>query len=248
MDAVVVTLFPGLFAPFLEASVLGRALAAGRVRIDLVDLRAYGEGAHKVVDDRPFGGGPGMVLMAEPVIRAVEDARAALTARHPGEETRTLLLSPQGRRFDQREAERLAKAPGGFVLACGRYEGIDERAVEILRPEEVSIGDFVLSGGEVAAMAILDATARLVPGVLGDERSPVEESFGETGLLDHPHYTRPVVVRGLEVPAVLRGGNHAEIARWRRREALERTRRRRPDLIEGEGTEAREESPCSRGS
>jgi tRNA (guanine37-N1)-methyltransferase len=246
VDAVVVTLFPGLFAPFLDASVLGRARAAGRVRIDLVDLRSHGEGAHRVVDDRPFGGGPGMVLMAEPVLRAVEEARAALALRHPGRDARTLLLTPQGRRFDQAEAARLAAAPGGFVLVCGRYEGIDERAVEILRPDEVSIGDFVLSGGEVAAMAVLDAAARLVPGVLGDERSPVEESFGEAGILDHPHYTRPVVVRGLEVPAVLRTGNHAEIARWRRERAVERTRRRRPDLLPADGSA--EGAPCSPAS
>jgi tRNA (guanine37-N1)-methyltransferase len=142
-----------------------------------------------------------------------------------------VVLSPQGRRFDQAQAERLARAPDGFVLVCGRYEGIDERAIEVLQPEELSLGDFVLSGGEAAALAILDAAARLVPGVLGDERSPVEESFGESGMLDHPHYTRPVVVRGLEVPAVLRGGNHAEIARWRRERALERTQGRRPDLL-----------------
>jgi tRNA (guanine37-N1)-methyltransferase len=245
VDAAVVTLFPEMFRPFLEASVLGRARERGLVRIDLVDLRSYGEGPHRVVDDRPFGGGPGMVLMAEPVLRAVEDAREALVRRRPSPPPRTLLLSPQGRRFDQRFAEDLAAGPGGFVLVCGRYEGIDERAVEILGPEEVSLGDYVLSGGEVAAMAVLDATARLVPGVLGDERSPVEESFGAEGLLDHPHYTRPVVVRGHEVPAVLRGGNHAEIARWRREQALARTRRRRPDLLRHEGGG---EGPCSPAS
>jgi tRNA (guanine37-N1)-methyltransferase len=228
--ATVVTLFPGLFGPFLEASVLGRAREKGLLSIELIDLRGYGEGAHRVVDDRPFGGGPGMVLMAEPVVRAVEDARS----RHPAG-VRTLLLSPQGRRFAQADAEALARHAPGFVLVCGRYEGIDERAVQILQPEEWSIGDYVLSGGEAAAMVILDSVARLVPGVLGDERSPVEESFGESGILDHPHYTRPVVVRGHEVPAVLRGGNHAEIARWRREQAMLRTRERRPDLFVGEG-------------
>jgi tRNA (guanine37-N1)-methyltransferase len=230
----VVTLFPEVFRPFLDASVLGRARERGLVRIDLVDLRAYGEGAHRVVDDRPFGGGPGMVLMAEPVIRAVEDARRA----HGGA-VRTILLTPQGRRFDQATALGLASARDGFVLVCGRYEGVDERAIEVLRPEELSLGDYVLSGGEAAAITVLDATARLVPGVLGDERSPKEDSFGEgTGILDHPHYTRPVVVRGLEVPEVLRGGNHAAIAAWRRAEALRRTRERRPDLLPRDAAEA----------
>jgi tRNA (guanine37-N1)-methyltransferase len=226
VHVTVVTLFPQVFGPFLEASVYGRAGRRGLVRVEFVDLREFGEGAHRVVDDRPFGGGPGMVLMAEPVVRAVEAARA----RHPVG-VRTLLLSPQGRRLRQADVEELARHPQGFVLVCGRYEGIDERAVEILAPEEWSVGDYVLSGGEPAALVVLDAVARLVPGVLGDERSPVEESFGATGMLDHPHYTRPVVVRGLTVPEVLRGGNHAEIARWRREEALRRTRERRPDLL-----------------
>jgi tRNA (guanine37-N1)-methyltransferase len=228
MQAAVVTLFPEVFGPFLAASVLGRARERGLVRIDLVDLRLFGEGPHRVVDDRPFGGGPGMVLMAEPVVRAVETARALLGGPTP---PRTILLSPQGRRFTQADARALAAHVGGFVLVAGRYEGIDERAVEILSPEEFSIGDFVLSGGEVAAMAVLDAVARLVPGVLGDERSPLEESFGEEGILDHPHYTRPAVVRGLPVPEVLRSGDHGAIARWRREEAMRRTRERRPDLL-----------------
>lgn len=229
MHATVVTLFPELFAPFLTASILGRAVAAGRVRIDLVDLRPFGEGPHRMVDDRPFGGGPGMVLMAEPFTQA---ATQALAAHPPG--ARLLLLSPQGRRFDQRLAGELAAHAPGFVLLCGRYEGVDERAVEALSPEEVSLGDFVLSGGEPAALAILDAVARLVPGVLGDERSPKEDSFGAGGgPLDHPHYTRPAVWRERAVPEVLRGGNHAAIERWRREQALARTRARRPDLLPG---------------
>lgn len=227
MHATVVTLFPELFAPFLKASILGRAVAAGRVRIDLVDLRPFGEGPHRMVDDRPFGGGPGMVLMAEPFTQA---ATEALAAHPPG--ARLLLLSPQGRRFDQRLAGELAAHAPGFVLLCGRYEGVDERAVEALAPEEVSLGDFVLSGGEPAALAMLDAVARLVPGVLGDERSPKEDSFGAGGgPLDHPHYTRPAVWRERAVPEVLRGGNHAAIERWRREQALARTRLRRPDLL-----------------
>jgi tRNA (guanine37-N1)-methyltransferase len=227
VHATVVTLFPELFGPFLATSLLGRAVAKGLVRIALVDLRTFGEGPHRVVDDRPFGGGPGMVLMAEPFARAAEQARAG---HAPG--ARLLLLTPQGRRFDQRLAGELAAAPAGFVLLCARYEGVDERAVEALEPEEISLGDFVLSGGEPAAIAILDAVARLVPGVVGDERSPKEDSFGAGGgPLDHPHYTRPAAWRGLEVPEVLRGGNHAAIAKWRREQALARTHARRPDLL-----------------
>lgn len=228
VHSTVVTLFPDLFRPLLEQSVFGRAVRRGLLRVDFVDLRTFGEGRHRVVDDRPFGGGPGMVLMAEPVIRAVEAARA----RHP-RGCRTVYLSPQGRTLTQAMVRDLATAPG-LVLLCGRYEGVDERALEVLRPEEVSIGDYVLSGGELAAMVVLDAVARLRPGVLGDERSPAEDSFGEgEGLLDHPHYTRPLDVRGIGVPEVLRGGNHGAIAAWRRAQALARTRARRPDLLRG---------------
>lgn len=229
MHATVVTLFPELFGPFLAASILGRAVGQGLVRVGFVDLRTFGEGPHRVVDDRPFGGGPGMVLMAEPFVQAAEAARAL----HVGG-ARLLYLTPQGRRFDQRMALELATHAPGFVLLCARYEGVDERAIEALQPEEVSLGDFVLSGGEPAALAILDAVARLVPGVVGDERSPREDSFGQGGgPLDHPHYTRPAAWRGQGVPEVLRGGNHAAIAAWRRERALERTRARRPDLLSG---------------
>lgn len=232
MHASVLTLFPALLEAYLATSVMGRAVEGGLVQVDLVDLRGYGEGPHRQVDDRPFGGGPGMVLMAEPVIRAVEDARV----EHE-DGARILVLSPQGRVFDQGMARELATHEPGFVLVCGRYEGIDERALEILEPEEISVGDFVLSGGEVAAMAVLDATARLVPGVLGHDQSAEEDSFSvEDGILDHPHYTRPAVVRGLEVPEVLRGGDHAAVARWRRAQALERTRQRRPDLLASDET------------
>ena len=227
MHASIVTLFPELFEPFLNATVLGRAVQKGVLRIDITPLREFGEGRHKLVDDRPFGGGPGMVLLAEPVVRAVESARAA---HGPG--VRTIYLSPQGRRFDQAVAAELAAAPDGFVLLCGRYEGIDERALDVLQLEEISLGDFVLSGGEAAALALLDATARLVPGVLGHDRSAAEDSFSNPdGVLDHPHYTRPAEWRGLSVPEVLLGGNHAAIAAWRKAVALERTRARRPDLL-----------------
>ena len=226
MHATVVTLFPGLFEPLLSESVFGRAVRRGLLRVDFVDLREFGEGPHRVVDDRPFGGGPGMVLKAEPVIRAVEAARA----RH-GPGVRTVLLTPQGRPLTQAAVRDLAAAEG-LVLLCGRYEGIDERAVEVLHPEEVSIGDYVLSGGELPAMVLLDAVARLRPGVLGDADSPEEDSFGAgEGLLDHPHYTRPEVVRGLTVPEVLRGGDHGAVADWRRKTAFERTQKRRPDLL-----------------
>ena len=230
MHVSIVTLFPELFAPYLEATVLGRAVQNGLVTVDLVPLREFGEGRHRTVDDRPFGGGPGMVLMAEPVVRAVE---AAQSTHGPG--VRTFVLSPQGRRFDHALAAELSSTSDGFVLLCGRYEGIDERAIEHLRPEELSLGDFVLSGGEAAAMAILDATARLVPGVLGHERSPVEDSFaGPEGLLDHPHYTRPATWRGHATPDVLLSGDHAAIARWRHAQARARTQERRPDLLAGE--------------
>lgn len=235
MHASVLTLFPALLETYLATSVMGRAVQGGLVQIDLVDLRTYGEGPHRQVDDRPFGGGPGMVLMAEPVIRAVEDAR-----EEHEEGARTLVLSPQGRVFDQGLARELAAHEPGFVLVCGRYEGIDERALAILQPEEISLGDFVLSGGEVAAMAVLDATARLVPGVLGHDQSAEEDSFSaEDGILDHPHYTRPAIVRGLEVPEVLRGGDHAAVARWRRAQALDRTRERRPDLLDEDAKHAK---------
>lgn len=227
MHASVVTLFPDLLRPFLGAGVFGRGVEQGLLRVDLVDLREFGEGPHRVVDDRPFGGGPGMVLLAEPFVRAAERARAG----HP-DGVRTLLLTPQGRRFDQAYAHDLAAHGPGFVLLCARYEGVDERAVEVLAPEEVSVGDYVLSGGEPAALCILDAVARLVPGVLGDERSPAQDSFGPGGgPLDHAHYTRPAVWRERAVPDVLRGGNHAAIERWRREQALGRTRARRPDLL-----------------
>jgi tRNA (guanine37-N1)-methyltransferase len=226
MHATVVTLFPELVRPLLEQSVFGRAVRRGLLRVDFVNLREFGEGRHRIVDDRPFGGGPGMVLKAEPVLAAVEAARARHVAG-----ARTIYLTPQGRPLDQALVRELAVAPG-LVLLCGRYEGVDERAIDLLKPLEISIGDYVLSGGELAAMVLLDAVARLRPGVLGDEQSPEQDSFGEgEGLLDHPHYTRPLDVRGLGIPEVLRGGDHGAVARWRHEQALARTRARRPDLL-----------------
>jgi tRNA (guanine37-N1)-methyltransferase len=225
VHATVVTLFPALFAPLLEQSVFGRAILRGLVRVDFVDLRTFGEGRHRVVDDRPFGGGPGMVLMAEPVLQALDAAQQ----RHP-RGARTIYLTPQGRRLDQAMVRDLADAPG-LVLLSGRYEGVDERALELARPEEISIGDYVLSGGELPPWSC-STRWPASSGVLGDEQSPAQDSFGAgEGLLDHPHYTRPLDVRGLGVPEVLRGGNHGAIAAWRHEQALRRTRERRPDLL-----------------
>lgn len=205
----VLTLFPLMFEGFLGQSIPKRAIAKGLVDIRVWNLRDWGEGRHKQVDDRPFGGGPGMVLMAPPVVSAVEAVQAAFDP--PG----TLIaLSPQGRRLDQHRVEELAGQPR-LILVCGRYEGFDERIIEVLEPELLSVGDYVLSGGEVAAMVVIDAVVRLIPGVLGDDQSAVDESFGPDGGLEYPHYTRPREFRGLAIPEVLLGGDHAAIARWR---------------------------------
>jgi tRNA (guanine37-N1)-methyltransferase len=205
----VLTLFPAIFDGFLGQSILRRAIERHLVAIECWDLRGWAEGKHKQVDDRPYGGGPGMVLMAPPVVAAVEAVRAKV--EDPG----TLLaLSPQGPRLDQRRVAQLAALPR-LILLCGRYEGFDERIIELLQPELLSIGDFILSGGEVAAMVVIDAVVRLVPGVLGDEQSAVDESFGPDGGLEYPQYTRPRVYRDLPVPDVLLSGDHAAIARWR---------------------------------
>jgi tRNA (guanine37-N1)-methyltransferase len=205
----VLTLFPALFEGFLSQSIVRRAIEKGRVAIERWDIRSWAEGRHKQVDDRPFGGGPGMILMAPPVVAAVEAVRAMA---EPG--GRLIVLSPQGRRFDQGLATELA-GDSRLVIVCGRYEGFDERIIEILKPELLSVGDFILSGGEVAAMVVIDAAVRLVPGVLGDDRSAVDESFGPQGGLEYPQYTRPRVFRSLAVPEILRSGDHAAIARWR---------------------------------
>ncbi len=220
----IVTIFPEIFAP-LRVGVLGRAQERGLVHIKIWNLRDFTTDRHRTVDDYPYGGGPGMVMKPEPFFAAVEAIEQEAKDRG-----HILLTSPQGRRFDQRMAQELSRKPH-LVILCGRYEGVDERVVEGLGAEEVSIGDYVLTGGELAAMVIVDATARLVPGVVGDEGSVRQESF-TTGLLDHPHYTRPAEFRGMRVPEVLLSGNHAAIARWRRKEALRRTLLRRPDLLQ----------------
>ena len=206
----VLTLFPAIFDGFLGQSIVRRAIARGLVGIERWDIRDWAEGRHKPVDDRPFGGGPGMVLMAPPVVAAVE--AVAASADPPG---RLIFLSPQGRRLDQPRVEELAREPR-LTLVCGRYEGFDERIIETLRPELLSVGDYVLSGGEVAAMVVMDAVIRLIPGVLGDSQSAVDESFGPDGGLEYPQYTRPRVFRSLAVPDILLSGDHAAIAEWRR--------------------------------
>ena len=205
----VLTLFPGLFEGFLSESILKRAIGRGLVAVHRWDLRGWAEGRHKQVDDRPFGGGPGMVLMAPPVVAAVEAVRAE--ADPPG---RLIALSPRGRRLDQAWVRELAAEPR-LVLLCGRYEGFDERIIAELGPELLSVGDYVVSGGEVPAMIVIDAAMRLVPGVLGDAESALDESFGPDGALEYPHYTRPREFRGRAVPEILLGGDHAAIARWR---------------------------------
>jgi len=206
----VLTLFPSLFEGFLSQSIVRRAIDKNLVSIDRWDLRDWAEGKHKQVDDRPFGGGPGMVLMAPPVVAAAEDVRSKVEP--PG---RLILLSPGGPRLDQPRVAELATEPR-LILVCGRYEGFDERIIEVLEPDLLSIGDFVLSGGEVAAMVVIDAVVRLVPGVLGDAQSAVDESFGPDGGLEYPQYTRPREFRGRAVPEILLSGDHAAIARWRR--------------------------------
>jgi tRNA (guanine37-N1)-methyltransferase len=222
----VITLFPELFGPFLTQGVTRRAFETKQVDVRLWPLRDFGEGAYKRVDDRPFGGGPGMVLLAEPLQRALD----AAVADRGGEAPAVIHFTPTGRRIDQALVRELAGGPGG-VLLCGRYEGIDQRFVERHVTLELSLGDFVLSGGELPALALLDAVARLQPGVLGDAQSHEQDSFGDDGLLDCPHYSRPEVLGDQGVPPVLLSGHHAQIQRWRRERALELTARRRPDLI-----------------
>ena len=220
----VFTVFPGLIDDFAAESLIGKAQKNDLLEINAHDLRAGATGAHRSVDDAPFGGGAGMVLMPEPIFAAVE----AVDPPRP-----LLLMSPSGRRFDQDMAVELAEGDG-FSLLCGRYEGVDERIATELCDGAVSIGDYVLSGGEVAALVIIEAVGRLVPGVMGNDNSAGDESF-MTGLLEYPHYTRPKDFRGMAVPDVLRSGDHGKVDRWRRAQALARTIERRPDLIEARG-------------
>ena len=226
----IITIFPGMFAPVLGESMMRRAEEKGLVRFAVHDLRDWSGNRHRKVDDRPYGGGPGMVMRAEPVVEAV---RAVRKLAEP--EGHLILTSPAGRKFDQRVARELA-AQGRLVIVAGHYEGVDERVRLVLEPDELSIGDYVLTGGELAALVIADAVVRLIPGVLGAEDGAAEESF-EGGLLEFPQYTRPVDFEGHRVPAVLRGGDHAKVAEYRRRQRELRTAQRRPDLLEGPGDE-----------
>ena len=221
----VLTLFPGAVAQYATTSVLGRARAQGVWDLHVHDIRDATDDLHRTVDDTPFGGGAGMVLRAEPIVRTVESV--------PDLARPLIALTPSGRRFTHQVALELCTLEG-FALLCGRYEGIDQRALDLVVDEELSIGDFVLAGGELAALCVIEAVVRLRPGALGNDQSSLDESFGN-GLLEYPHYTKPAEVRGRTVPDVLRSGDHARVARWRRAQALARTLARRPDLIEARG-------------
>jgi tRNA (guanine37-N1)-methyltransferase len=224
LSVEVLTLFPRMVEAPLKESILGKAQQAGLLRATVTDIRDYAEGKHRVTDDIPYGGGAGMVMKPEPLVAAIEDAKK----RCPS--AQVVLLTPQGRKFTQAVAQELAQRDQ-IIFVCGRYEGVDERVLQFV-DEELSLGDFVLNGGEVAALAVIEAVARLVPGVLGNAESVERESFGAEGLLEGPQYTRPPEFRGLKVPDVLLSGDHAKIEQWRKDQALSRTRERRPDLLQ----------------
>ncbi|MEM6702162.1 MAG: tRNA (guanosine(37)-N1)-methyltransferase TrmD [Acidobacteriota bacterium] len=237
----VLTIFPEILASYLEASLIGKARKKGLLDVVAHDLRSYTQDRHRSVDDEPYGGGGGMVMTAPPWLAAVRDLMPAAGS------ARRLLMSPQGRRLDEAFVRELA-AEEHLILLCGRYEGIDERVRELIVDDEVSIGDYVLSGGELPAMVLVEAVSRQIPGVVGLRQSVENDSFRE-GLLDYPHYTRPPVVEGLAVPEVLLSGDHGAIAKWRAEQALAATRQKRPDLLSGEGGGRREESDsaCNNG-
>jgi tRNA (guanine37-N1)-methyltransferase len=226
----VFTLFPEVIEHYADASILGRARDGGRLDLRTHDVRDAATGPHRSVDDAPFGGGAGMVLAPEPVFRAVE----AVAAQPDALPRPLLLLSPSGRRFDQAVAQELVANEGGFSLLCGRYEGVDQRVADHLVDGELSVGDYVLAGGELAALVVVEAVVRLLPGVLGNDRSAADESFS-AGLLEYPQFTRPAAFRGWEVPDVLVSGDHGRVERWRRAQALARTLRQRPDLMTARG-------------
>ena len=229
----ILTLFPGMFAGVFEESIVKRAIEAGLVSIGVHNIRDYAPDKHHVTDDAPYGGGGGMVMKVEPILLALESllgAELLVHQKHSGRvQVPVILLTPAGRLFTQQMAQEYERY-GHIVMVCGRYEGVDERLIDLAITDEVSIGDYVLSGGEIPAMVLVEAITRLVPGVLGDMRALVDDSHAR-GLLEYPHYTRPAVYRGLAVPEVLLSGNHAEVARWRRQQALKRTWERRPDLL-----------------
>jgi len=226
----IITIFPEFFREAIDCGIVRRARNAGLVQITAHDLRQWTTDKHHVVDDRPFGGGDGMVLKPEPIFAGVEALTGAAKREELPPRTRVILLSAQGEVLTQSLAQDLSQDDSQLVLLCGRYEGVDERVSEALVTDEISIGDYVLSGGEPAAMVLIDSVVRLIPGALGSETSALYESFSDS-LLDYPQYTRPPEFRGLQVPEVLLSGNHAEIARWRKQAALEKTRRKRPDLL-----------------
>jgi len=225
MKCEIITIFPEIFHAYLGESILKRALQRKLIELRIHDLRDYTKDKHRTVDDYPYGGGAGMVMKPEPFFAAVEELYPERAER------KVIMLSPAGNKFDQKMAEELSREKRRLFFLCGRYEAIDERVRTALVDDEVSIGDYILTGGELAALVIIDAVARLIPGVLGDERSAEEDSFS-SGLLEYPHYTRPPVFRDMPVPEVLLSGNHREIWRWRRKEALRRTLERRPELLE----------------
>jgi tRNA (guanine37-N1)-methyltransferase len=231
----IITIFPELFPQTFEVGMVGQARRKGLTKVDTIDLRVFAEDRRGTVDDRPYGGGEGMVLKPEPIFRAVERCRG-----RSGLPAHVVLLTPQGKRFDQVTAKKLSLKEH-LILICGRYEGVDQRVVEHLADEEISVGDFVLSGGEFAALLIVDAVCRLIPGVVGKGSAVLEESFMD-GLLDYPQYTRPVKFRRWRVPEILLGGDHEKIRNWREQQALEYTRERRPDLM----VTAKEEEPGRR--
>ena len=225
----ILTLFPDMFPGYLSQSLLNKAIEKGIVEVHLHDLRSWTDDPHRKVDDRPFGGGPGMILMVDPVVRAVEAIQQM--ADQPAQ---VILTTPQGKRLNQRYVEELA-ANQRFLLLCGRYEGFDQRVIDILKPLEVSVGDYILNGGEVAAMVMVDTLVRMVPGVLGHQESSVQDSFSRGNrMLEYPQFTRPREYRGLSVPEILLSGNHPEIEKWRSEQSLLRTKERRSDLLDEE--------------
>ena len=236
MKIDVLTIFPEFFTQVFDFGIIRRAKLAGIVEISVHDIRAFAADKHQMTDDRPFGGGDGMVMKPEPIFAAVEHLIGTSEREHYPAKTRVLMLSPQGKPLTQAVAKRLANDADHLVLICGRYEGVDERVNDTLVTDEISIGDYVLSGGEPAAVVLTDAIVRLLPEALGSETSAENDSFSN-GLLDCPHYTRPADFRGMKVPEVLLNGNHAEIEKWRRAKALEKTQKNRPDLLKGENGE-----------
>ncbi|HYE73744.1 MAG TPA: tRNA (guanosine(37)-N1)-methyltransferase TrmD [Blastocatellia bacterium] len=226
-----ITIFPEFFAGPFDFGIIKRARQQGLIEINIHNLRSFTTDKHQVTDDRPFGGGDGMVLKPEPIFRAVESLLSELVNEQKEKRTAVVLLSPQGRLFSQAEAEKFASEYSQMIMICGRYEGVDERVNEALVTDEISIGDYVLTGGELPAMVIVDAVTRLLPQALGSETSALYDSFSD-GLLDCPHYTRPAEFRGMKVPELLLSGHHAEVAKWRRRQAILKTLKMRPDLLQ----------------